>query len=74
MSLARFFARPHYTSDLTDFVAQMHEKDAELDQKQRYGRSLLWDRYLDPELQAQFAAGEVPQEAYVYYHWDNADE
>lgn len=74
MSLARFFNRPHYTSDLTDFIAQLHEKDPELEQKQRYGRGLLWDRYIDPELQAQFEKGEVPQDNYVYYHWNGADE
>lgn len=74
MSLANFFNRPHYTSDTTDFIEQLREKDPELEEKQRYGRNLLWDRYIDPNLHAQFDAGQVPQQNYVYYHWDQADE
>jgi len=74
MSISNFFNRPHYTSDLTDFIEQMREKDPKLYEKQRYGRDLLWDRYIDPELHAQFRAGKVPQKDYVYYHWDNADK
>lgn len=74
MSLTRFFRRPDYTSDLTDFVAQLHKDDPDLLTKQRYGRGLLWDRYIDPELHAQFNQGAVSQRDYVYYHWDGADK
>ena len=74
MSLSNFFARPHYTSDATDFIAQLREQDPGLEERQRQGRGLLWDRYIDPDLQEQFDAGQVPQTNYVYYHWDHADE
>ncbi len=61
-----FFARPHYSSDATQFLDQLKEDRPELDQAQREGRSLLWDKQIDREQQAQAQAAQVPQRAYVY--------
>ena len=60
------FARPHYTSDATDFLNQLKADKPGLEQSQRLGRSLLWDKRIDREFQAQADAAEVPQQPYVY--------
>ncbi len=60
------FARPHYTSDATNFLNQLKANKPELEQAQRRGRSLLWDKRIDREFQANADAAEVPQQAYVY--------
>ena len=66
------FRRPDYQSDATKFLNQLKADRPELDAQQQYGRSLLWDRHIDPEVQAEYRAGKVPQKAYVYQ--TNADE
>ena len=66
MPIANIFRRPHYTSDTTDFIAQLQQAQPGLDQAQRQGRALLWDKNLDREQQAEFGAGRVPQKPYVY--------
>ena len=38
------FARPHYTSDTTDFLNQLKQAKPELEAQQLAGRSLLWDK------------------------------
>ncbi len=60
------FARPHYTSDTTDFLNQLKQAKPELEAQQREGRSLLWDKQVDYEAQAQAAQARVPQKPYVY--------
>lgn len=70
MSLARFFQRPHYRSDTTDFIAELKQARPELDAQQLHGRSLLWDKDLDQEQLAEMRKGRVPQQAYVYYSYD----
>ena len=61
-----FFARPHYTSDATNFLNQLKADRPGLEQSQRRGRALLWDKQIDREFKAQADAAEVPQNAYVY--------
>jgi hypothetical protein len=60
------FARPHYTSEVTQFIEQLKTERPNLDQEQRKGRALLWDQQIDREFQAKADAAEVPQQAYVY--------
>ncbi len=60
------FARPHYTSDATQFIDQLKAAKPELEKGQREGRSLLWDQQIDRDLQAQAEAARVPQHPYVY--------
>jgi hypothetical protein len=67
MSLAKLFARPHYTSAATDFIQSLKQQRPELEQSQRQGRALLWDKRIDLQQQADLRAGRVPQTAYVYY-------
>lgn len=60
------FARPHYTSDATQFLAQLKEKNPQLEAAQRQGRALLWDSGMDPQFHAEAKAARVPQQPYVY--------
>lgn len=60
------FARPHYTSDATQFLQKLKAEKPSLEKEQREGRALLWDKQIDREYQAQAEAAEVPQPAYVY--------
>lgn len=56
----------HYESDITQFLQQLKEKRPEIEAGQRQGRSLLWDKNVDAELQEQFEVGSVAQKPYVY--------
>lgn len=60
------FARPHYESDATQFLNELKRQRPELEEQQRQGRALLWDKEIDRELAADMAAGRVPQKPYVY--------
>lgn len=60
------FARPHYTSDATQFIEQLKTTRPEIEQGQREGRALLWDRPVDRDFQAQANAARVAQQPYVY--------
>ena len=55
-----------YTSDVTQFIEQLKAAKPTLEEEQRQGRALLWDKNLDREQQAEFGAGRVPQKPYVY--------
>lgn len=60
-----FFWKP-YTSDVTNFIADLKAKKPTLEAEQRQGRSLLWDREQDRELAADWREARVAQQAYVY--------
>lgn len=60
------FARPHYTSEITNFIEQMKEKKPTLEAEQRAGRALLWDKNLDRSLLDEYDEARVPQQPYVY--------
>ncbi|MDQ7957401.1 MAG: DUF3460 family protein [Rhodocyclaceae bacterium] len=60
------FARPHYTSDATQFIEQMRRQKPDLEAEQRAGRALLWDKAIDRNAQAEIDAGTVSQQPYVY--------
>lgn len=55
-----------YTSDVTDFLGELKSTNPELEQQQRQGRALLWDRPQDREAQARWREARVPQQPYVY--------
>jgi hypothetical protein len=60
------FRRPNYESDATRFIHQLKAQRPELEQQQRDGRALLWDRPQDREAQQAFNAARVAQQPYVY--------
>ena len=61
------FARPHYTSDTTQFLERLKTEHPELEAQQRQGRALLWDKKIDRQTSAEFAAARVAQKPYVYH-------
>lgn len=60
------FARPHYTSDTTQFIEQLRAQKPDLEARQRQGRALLWDKDVDSEIWQEYRAGGVQQKPYVY--------
>lgn len=55
-----------YTSDVTQFIGELKAKKPTLEDEQRAGRALLWDRPVDRRAQADWRAARVPQQPYVY--------
>ncbi len=60
-----FFWKP-YKSDVTAFIDELKAKRPTLEEEQRAGRALLWDRAIDREAQADYREAQVPQQPYVY--------
>ena len=60
------FGRPHYTSDATQFIEQLKAARPTLEDEQRAGRALLWDKRIDREAQDDYEDARVPQQPYVY--------
>lgn len=60
------FARPHYTSDATDFIESIKAANPAMEAGQREGRSLLWDKDVDYTVQKDLLAGQVAQKPYPY--------
>ena len=67
-----FFQRPHYESEATQFLLKLKEQRPHLEQGQREGRALLWDKSVNRALQDEFGAARVPQKAYVYYAYSDS--
>ena len=61
-----FFRRPDYQSDATQFILKLKEQKPYLEEGQRQGRALLWDKDLDRDEQADFKAARIAQKPYVY--------
>ncbi|MDP2018781.1 DUF3460 family protein [Hydrogenophaga sp.] len=61
-----FFARPHYKSDATQFIEKLKADKPGLEQSQRQGRSLLWDKKIDRSFQLDAETARVAQQPYVY--------
>jgi len=55
-----------YTSDVTTFIDQLKAKKPTLEEEQRQGRALLWDKRIDRDALAEYADAKVPQQPYVY--------
>ena len=60
------FRRPDYQSEATQFINKLKEQKPQLAEGQLEGRSLLWDKDLDRDEQADFQAARVAQKPYVY--------
>jgi hypothetical protein len=55
-----------YKSDVTSFIEELKANKPTLEEEQRQGRGLLWDKRIDRDAQAEFAEAAVPQQPYVY--------
>ena len=56
-----------YTSDVTAFIDELKEKRPTLEDEQRRGRAIWWDRRIDRAAEAEYAESRVPQSPYVYH-------
>lgn len=56
----------HYKSDITSFIEEMKADRPTLEDEQRAGRALLWDKRIDRGAQADDRESKVPQQPYVY--------
>ena len=55
-----------YKSDVTQFIDQLKASKPTLEDEQRAGRALLWDRRLDAEALADYRQANVPQQGSWY--------
>jgi hypothetical protein len=55
-----------YKSDITSFIEQLKAEKPKLEDEQRAGRALLWDKRLDRSAEADYRDAKVPQQPYVY--------
>ncbi|MBC7955859.1 MAG: DUF3460 family protein [Cytophagales bacterium] len=55
-----------YKSDVTSFIEELKAKKPTLEDEQRQGRALLWDKPLDLPAQAEYRDARVAQAPYVY--------
>ncbi len=55
-----------YKSEVTNFLESLKAARPTLEQEQRAGRALLWDRPLDRQALAEGDAARVAQQPYVY--------
>jgi Protein of unknown function (DUF3460) len=55
-----------YKSEVSSFIDELKAKKPTLEQEQRAGRALLWDKPVDRQAQADFGAAKVAQQPYVY--------
>ncbi|AOJ69650.1 MULTISPECIES: DUF3460 family protein [Burkholderia] len=57
-----------YQSDITQFLNQLKQQKPTLEEEQRKGRSLLWDKQpIDLEERDAQRQSRVRQTSYVYY-------
>ncbi|HTR09108.1 MAG TPA: DUF3460 family protein [Paraburkholderia sp.] len=57
-----------YQSDITQFLNQLKQQKPQLEEQQRKGRALLWDKQpIDLEERERQQASRVKQTSYVYY-------
>ena len=61
-------AKPNrsYVSETTQFLRGLLAEKPHIVEEQKKGRSMWWDRKLDPEEQRRFREAKVKQKAYVY--------
>lgn len=55
-----------YKSDVTQFIDSLKQRDPQLEERQRQGRFLLWDKAIDRQAQQEYDESRVAQKPYVY--------
>ena len=55
-----------YESDVTRFLRELMKSRPHLEEEQRKGRAIWWDRPQDPETVRRQDASRVSQQPYVY--------
>jgi hypothetical protein len=57
-----------YESELTAFLRDLKKAHPEIEEQQKQGRALWWDRFPDAEDQQRYQASRVRRTSYVYYN------
>ncbi len=60
------FTRPHYTSEITQFIDEMKRAKPDLEAQQRAGRAIWWDKKVDRAVQSEFREARAPRGLYPY--------
>ncbi len=55
-----------YESDFTRFLRELKRQRPQLEEEQRKGRAIWWDKPQDLDTLESFRRAKVPQPAYVY--------
>jgi hypothetical protein len=55
-----------YKSDISSFIDELKAKKPTLEEEQRAGRALWWDKRLDRDQQEAWNRARVRQQPYVY--------
>ena len=55
-----------YESDHTKFIRELKQQNPQMEEGQRIGRALLWDKQIDREAMRRYQQADVPQPGYVY--------
>jgi len=55
-----------YKSDITSLIEEMKAKRPTLEEEQKAGRGLLWEKRIDREAQTEQMESRVAQQPYVY--------
>ena len=56
-----------YTSDITNLIQELKARNPSLEDEQRRGRALWWDRRVDRVAQDEYVDSRVRQQHYVYH-------
>lgn len=57
----------NYVSETTEFLRGLLAEKPQIEEERRKGRSMWWDKKLDPEQLRRNAASRVEQKGYVYF-------
>jgi hypothetical protein len=57
----------NYVSETTKFLQGLLAEKPEIEEERRKGRSMWWDKKLDPEQQRRNAQSRIEQKGYVYF-------
>jgi hypothetical protein len=60
-----WFWKP-YKSDITSFIDELKAKKPSLEDEQRRGRAIWWDRRVDLQAETEYEDARVRQQPYVY--------
>lgn len=65
--MAFFKKNRKYVSEITSFIEDLKKENPQLEEEQRQGRALLWDKSeIDLDTTARNKESRVPQQGYVY--------
>lgn len=56
-----------YVSEITQFLNELKREKPKLEEEQRKGRAIWWDKPVDLETQRRYRESRVPQQSYVYF-------